>query len=279
MGGVNAPGQVAGGRIIGHDPSLVIVVVILAVAVVEAGGPGLVEPVFGVKLRQVGIAVGNVKRFVKTRFTIDVNGLFGREIENRPAIERRIVVAMRVRHVHRGAVAKPGQGRGDKAALLFAKVAPVVFILIFADDPVRQPRPFDGPGDVKLAAAAAKAGGGRRNRAAEGFLRAFGHHVNQPAGVENAVQRRGRAFQHLHALGGGVEAARQDGAQPVGHNGTVAVGAETAAGKGVLGAAEGIGLHDVSDVIQRLVERGDVLIFQHPIADGVNHLRDIQQRH
>ena len=34
----------------------------------------------------------------------------------------------------------------------------------------------------------------------------------------------------------------------------VQIGAEAAAGKGVLGTAEGVGLHHVSDVIQRLIE-------------------------
>lgn len=41
----------------------------------------------------------------------------------------------------------------------------------------------------------------------------------------------------------------------------------------------GVGLHHVADVIQRLVECGRVLVFQHFIADGIDHLRDVQHRH
>lgn len=41
-------------------------------------------------------------------------------------------------------------------------------------------------------------------------------------------------FQDFHSFGGGVKAARQHGAQAVGHDRAVAVGAKAAAGKGVL---------------------------------------------
>ena len=191
---------------------------ILAVTVVKAGGPGIVQAIFGVQLRQIGITIGHVKRLVKARFPIDVDRVTGIKIEDGTAIERSIVVAMGVRHVHRRPVAKPGQGRGDKAAFLFTKVAPVILMLVLADDPVGQPRAFDGAGDVKLAGTAAKAAGGGGNRAAEGSLRAFRDDVNQSAGVKNAVQRGGRAFQYFYAFGGGIKAARQNGTQTVGHD-------------------------------------------------------------
>jgi hypothetical protein len=38
---------------------------ILAVAVVEARGPGVVKAIFGVQLREIGIAIGNIKRSSK----------------------------------------------------------------------------------------------------------------------------------------------------------------------------------------------------------------------
>ncbi|SLX47195.1 Uncharacterised protein [Klebsiella quasipneumoniae] len=279
MGTVNPAGEVAGRRVIGHHSRLVIVVVILAVAVIEARGPGVVKAILGVQLGEVGIAIGNIKRFIEAGFAIDVHRMPGIEIEDSAAVEGGAVVAVRIGRGHRRPVAKPGQGRGDKAAFVFTKVAPVILILIFADQPVRQIRAFDGSGDVDAAGAAAKAGGGPGNRTGELPLRTFGDDVDQPAGIENTVQRRGGSLQDFHPFGGGVKAARQHGAQAVGHDRAVAVSAEAAAGKSVLGAAKGVGLHHVGYVIQRLIERGGVLIFENPIADGIHHLRNIQQRH
>jgi hypothetical protein len=53
VSGIDTAGQIAGRRVVGHHPGLVIVVVILAVAVVEAGGPGVVKMIFGIQLREV----------------------------------------------------------------------------------------------------------------------------------------------------------------------------------------------------------------------------------
>ncbi len=44
----------------------------------------------------------------------------------------------------------------------------------------------------------------------------FSDDVDQPAGVEDTVQRRGGPLQDFHPFGGGVKAARQHGAQAVG---------------------------------------------------------------
>ena len=108
MGGVDAAGQVAGRRIVGHYPGLIVVVMILAVAVVEAGGPGVAEPVFGIQLREVGITVGNIKRFIKTRFAIDIHRMTGVQIEDGAAIEWGTVVTVRIGDVHRCPLAEPG---------------------------------------------------------------------------------------------------------------------------------------------------------------------------
>ena len=254
MGTIDPAGEVAGRRIIGHHPRLVIVIVILAVAVIEARGPGVVKAILGVELSEIGIAIGNIKRFIEAGFAIDVNRIAGIQIEDSAAIKGGAVVAVRIGRGHRCPLAKPGQGRGDKAAFVFTEIAPVILILIFADQSVRQICAFDGAGDVDAAGAAAKAGGGPGNRTGELPLRPFSDDVDQPAGVEDTVQRRGGPLQDFHPFGGGVKAARQHGAQAVGHDRAVAVGAEAAAGKGVLGTAEGVGLHHVSDVIQRLIE-------------------------
>jgi len=69
---------------------------ILAVAVVEAGGPGVAETVFGIQLREIGITVGNIKRFIKTRFAIDVHRMAGVQIEDGAAIEWGTVVTVRI---------------------------------------------------------------------------------------------------------------------------------------------------------------------------------------
>ena len=254
MGTIDPAGEVAGRRIIGHHPRLVIVVMILAVAVVEARGPGVVKAILGVKLSEIGIAIGNIKRFIEAGFAIDVHRMAGIQIENSAAVKRRAVVAVRIGRGHRRPFTKPGQGRGDKAAFVFTKIAPVILILVFPNQPVRQIRAFDGAGDVEAAGTAAKAGGRRGNRTRELPLRPFGDDVDQPAGVEDTVQRRSWPLQDFHPFGGGVKTAWQHGAQTVGHDRAVAVGAEAAAGKGVLGTAEGVGLHHVSDVIQRLIE-------------------------
>jgi hypothetical protein len=66
----------------------------LAKAVIEFGGPLAVQAIFSVKLRQIGIAVGHVKRLVKTGFTIDIDRLFGIEIEDGSPVERGFIVAM-----------------------------------------------------------------------------------------------------------------------------------------------------------------------------------------
>ena len=94
MCGIDAAGQVAGRRVVGHYPGLIVVVMILAVAVVEAGGPGVAETVFGIQLRQIRFAIGDIKRLIKTGFAIHIHRVFGVEIENGAAIERGFIVAM-----------------------------------------------------------------------------------------------------------------------------------------------------------------------------------------
>ena len=186
---------------------------------------------------------------------------------------------MRIEHGHGGIVAEPGERRGDKGAAFGAEITPVILVLIFARQAIRQARAVNRAGNINLSGAAAKAGRGSGEGTAEGLLRAFGDDVNQAARIENAVERRGRAFQHLYALGCGIKAARQHGAQAVGHDRAVAVRAKSAAHEGILRTAQGVGLHHVADVIERFIQRGGMLILKHFIADGIDHLRDVQHRH
>ncbi|MNV09635.1 hypothetical protein D3C71_1001340 [compost metagenome] len=279
LSGVHTAGQVAGGGVIGHHAGLVIRVFILAKAVVEFGGPLAVQAIFGVQLSQIGFTVGDVERLVEARFAIDIHRLLGRQIEDRPAIERGLIIAVGIEHRDGGVIAKPGQGRRDKRAALFTEITPVILFLIFTREAIGQSRAFNRVGHVELPGAATEAGGGRGDRPAELLLRALGHHVNKPARIENAIQRRRRAFQHFDALRRGVKAARQHGAQAVGHDRPVAVSPKTTAHKGILRATKRVGLDYVADVIQRFVERRSVLIFQHLIAHGIHHLRNIQHWH
>ncbi|MNS71177.1 hypothetical protein D3C72_1045370 [compost metagenome] len=186
---------------------------------------------------------------------------------------------MRIEHRNGGIIAKPGQRRRDKGAALFAEITPVILSLILTRQAIRQTCAFNRAGHIELSGAAAKAGGGRRDRTAELSFRVLRYHVNQPARIEDPVQRRRRAFQHFDALRRSIKAARQHGAQAVGHDRPVTVCAKTTAHKRILRPAKGVGLHHVADVIQRFVERGSVLIFQYLIAHGIDHLRDVQHRH
>jgi hypothetical protein len=64
---------------------------------------------------------GSSKRVLRS-----TSRLFGVEIEDRSAIERRFIVAMRIEHGHGGIIAKPGQRRGDKGAAFVAEITPVI---------------------------------------------------------------------------------------------------------------------------------------------------------
>ena len=91
---VDPASQVAGRRIIGHYPGLVIVVVILTVTVIKARGPGAVKTVLGIQLGNIGITIGDIKGFIETGFTIDVDRVAGIEVENGAAVKRGAVIAM-----------------------------------------------------------------------------------------------------------------------------------------------------------------------------------------
>lgn len=69
---------------------------ILAVAVIEARGPGVVKAILGVELSEIGIAIGNIKRFIEAGFAIDVNRMAGIQIEDSAAIKGGAVVAVRI---------------------------------------------------------------------------------------------------------------------------------------------------------------------------------------
>ena len=86
----------------------------------------------------------------------------GIQIEDSAAIKGGAVVAVRIGRGHRCPLAKPGQGRGDKAAFVFTEIAPVILILIFPNQSVRQIRAFDGAGDVDAAGAAANKNGAKK---------------------------------------------------------------------------------------------------------------------
>ncbi|MPN13214.1 hypothetical protein SDC9_160534 [bioreactor metagenome] len=94
LSGINTAGKISACRIISHHASLIIAVFILTKAVVEFRCPFAVETVFGIQLRQIRFAIGDIKRLIKTGFAIHIHRVFGVEIENGAAIERGFIVAM-----------------------------------------------------------------------------------------------------------------------------------------------------------------------------------------
>ena len=87
MGTIDPAGEVAGRRIIGHHPRLGYRYSDPAVAVIEARGPCVVKAILGVELSEIGIAIGNIKRFIEAGFAIDVNRMAGIQIEDSAAIK------------------------------------------------------------------------------------------------------------------------------------------------------------------------------------------------
>ena len=106
---INTPCQRSCRCIIRGNASLIVAVFILAVAVIKARCPLAIEMIFCVELRQIGLTICNIKRFVKTYFSINVYGLFRRKVENRSTIERSFIVPMGIEHGYCCIITKPGE--------------------------------------------------------------------------------------------------------------------------------------------------------------------------
>ena len=249
-----------------------------AVAVIEARGPCVVKAILGVELGEVGIAIGIIKRFIEgvLRSTFTAWPVFRSKIVPRVkgrcsrGANRRVTVARSPNQVRKG---------GDKAAFCFTEIAPVIFILIFPINR-RQICAFDGAGDVDAAVPPPKLVGCRGNRTGEPPLRTFGDDVNQPAGVENTVQRRAGPFRLPPVSVAALKPRGRTVRRPL-----VAIEPSRLAPKPRRVPASWVPPRvlvctTLAIVIQRPVERGGVLIFENPIADGKpTTWWNIQQRH
>ncbi len=285
LGAHRAPGavQAAPQRAVGVPalyPRLVVVVGVAVVAVGEVGLPGLVQLVFEVEDHQVRPALGDVVGLVQAALGGHRQGLA--VDEDGAAVKGGAVLAVLEAEVHRGVFAVPGDGGGEGLVAAVAEVAPVVGVVVVGDHPVGQAGIPQGAGDVEGAAAAVLAvavGGGARGDGAVGLqLRFLADDVDHAARVEDAVEHRGRALEHFHALGAGGEVTALDGAHAVAQDRAVAVVAEAAFHHRVQGAAEGVGLGDAADVGQGVVEILWLLVHQRLGRDHGHRLGDVQQR-
>ncbi|GJE60691.1 hypothetical protein MPOCJGCO_2805 [Methylobacterium trifolii] len=275
---VGAPGQHAGAGVVGDRPRLVVLVEIVAVGVVEVHLPGVAQDAFDLDAGDVALARGDVVAFVEAAVAGHGHRLAGGRIEHRAAVEGRLVVRVLVVQPHHRLVALPGQRGGEHLLVLGAEVAPVFLVAVLGDEAVGEVGARDRPGLVHLDPAAVEARAPGLEVAGLDEARLLGDDVDEPARIEDAVERRGRALEHLDPLRGRHEGPRQRRAQSVAQDRAVAVVAEAPADEGVLGAAQRVGLGDARDVDERLVQRPHGLVLQHLLGDDGDRLRHLDQR-
>ena len=177
-----------------------------------------------------------------------------------------------------GALAIPGQGRRHQGFAMGAEVAPVIFVFVIDDQAVGQPGVAERPGGVQAATAAvlARAVGRAAHGQGGGLLqlRLLADHVDHPARVLDAVEQRGRPLEHFDPLSRGVQGAALHHRHAIAHDRAVAVVAKTPQQHRILGAAQGVGLGDAADVLQRVVQVARDLVLQDLGRDHVDDLRD-----
>ncbi|CUX40696.1 hypothetical protein AGR7B_Lc170020 [Agrobacterium deltaense RV3] len=181
-----------------------------------------------------------------------------------------------------GVLAAPFQRRCDQPVLFLTEITPVIAVFPFADQAIGKIRARNRAGDIETARCAILArpisGKARIGLPRERVFRLLRHDIHHAAGIENAVKRGGRAFQHFHPLDRIVEGMRQRRLQPVDEDGPVAIIAETTADDGILRAAERICLGDAADIGQRIVQRARLLVAQHLSRHHIDRLRNIEER-
>ena len=102
--------------------------------------------------------------------------------------------------------------------------------------------------------------------------------IDHPARILDAIQQRRRALEHFDALGGGIQRAALHQRHAVLHDRTVSVVTKTPQHHRVLGAAQGVGLGDATDVGQGIVEVARLLIAHHLGRYNVDSLWGFQQQ-
>ncbi|MOA24401.1 hypothetical protein D3C78_1450760 [compost metagenome] len=102
--------------------------------------------------------------------------------------------------------------------------------------------------------------------------------VDQPARFQGAIEQRGRALEHLDALGGGVEIARQVAAHAIAQDRAVGVAAEAALDEAVLGTSQGVALGHATDEFHGLVQRADPVVLESLRGHHLQRLRLFLER-
>ncbi|MNM61434.1 hypothetical protein D3C81_727350 [compost metagenome] len=200
----------------------------------------------------------------------------------RATVERVKKLAVLVRHHHLGGLTQPGQRRRHQRFAVHAEVAPVILILVIDDQAVGEVAVAECAGAVETTTAAmlAAAVGRATHRQCVVLLQlwALADHVDDPAWVLDAIQQRGRAFEHFDALGAGIQATALHDGHAITHDRAVAVVTKAALHHGVGGAAKVVALGDAADVGQGVIEVAWGLVANDLCRDHVDGLGDVLVR-
>lgn len=107
--------------------------------------------------------------------------------------------------------------------------------------------------------------------------RLFGDDIDDAAGVHDAVEQRGRALQHLDALGRRVECPALHDRHTIMHDRAVAVAAKAALQDGVLRGRERVALGDPADIGQHIVQIAGPLVPDDLGRHDVDRLRRFER--
>lgn len=142
-----------------------------------------------VKHGKIRLSIGDVERLIKTGLSIDIDCFASCQIEHGATIKRRAVILMHIGQGGYRLLTEPTQGRGNQPLFCFAKITPVIKIIIFANDAIGEIRTGNRSGQVDLAAATTKAGSRRGNLSTECLHRLLRIDIDHAAGVENTIKR------------------------------------------------------------------------------------------
>ena len=193
-GRIGAPGHQTGVVIGRHEPRLIVVVIVAAVAITGIERPAVVQAMLHTQVHRIRTPGGDVEGFVQASIARDVEHLAGFRIDLRASVEWHRIFHVFVGDRDLGVLAIPGQRRRNHCLIDAAEIAPVIDVLFVGDQPVGQTAIAQWPGEIYLLASATKAGAECRDRVSGFQLWLFGHHVDDPTGVLHAIQHRRGAF-------------------------------------------------------------------------------------
>ena len=281
MGGVIAARQHAGGGVDPEHAQLVGVVALAVVAVAEVSLPVGIELVIDRQLHQVRLPVHAVERLIQPAPAGDGQRLVGLRVDGRAAIERIEKLPVFVGQDYLRVLAVPGQRRRYQRLAMLAEVAPVLLVDLVHHQAISQAGGADGAGGIQRGARAvlAVAIGGAEHGDGVVLLKhgPLADDVDHAARIHDAVQQRGRALEHLHAVGRRVEPAALYQGHAVVHHRAIAIAAKAALHDGVLRAGQRIALGDAADIAERVVQVAGTLIAQRLGRHHVHHLRRVEQ--